>query len=299
MHREIQVDKDFTFTFKFYDLGVQSVPSSATVSIFNNSGTSLQTGAGTIDSDGTITFIFLEANNDDDERNFKVQVEYVVSTVTKFHFELFDVVVTPLTNNVRDEDLFVYMESLRGTLFTADFLTSSDGTTSTLISTDFLKDQRDWKGGLVQIFISNTITHEARITAFSRSTNTITFTPAYIAVIAMTKEFRIRDSYQTIINKAYDQHVVQDIRNKVGVAAGYIDGNVVTNMITFKALRMICAGRVEDEGDKWALLRDDNDGLYKDEYSKLKEPFDTDEDGNIDGREDVERPNMGSRSVIR
>jgi len=105
MHAEIQVATDYTFTLKYYQNNIQIVPTSATLTIYDNAGTSKQTGSGTVAADGTITYKLLAANIPSVGKNFKLSVSYVYATVTYNDNQLFDVVKHPLVCTVRDEDL--------------------------------------------------------------------------------------------------------------------------------------------------------------------------------------------------
>jgi phage pi2 protein 07 len=301
MHREIQLDKDYTFEFRFYTNGIQLVPSAATVAIFNNSGgTVVAATAGSIDAEGTISYTFLAAANDEDDVNFKVEVKYTVSGVDHYYWELFDVAYTPLNNNVRDEDLYPYVGELRDKVFGKTTRTTSAGSTTTLVSERLKSDRRDWTGGFCEVFITNTTVHEALITGYAKATGTVTFSPAYSTSIGTNLEVRLRSSYQTYIDEAFEEYVMQDVRGKVGMAAKYIDVNVVRKMTIFKALGIISGGKVEKEGDKWDLREKKYAKRYKTQYSKLSnEPADTDADGDISDTENAERPSYSNRNIVR
>lgn len=301
MHKEIQVDKAKTFTWRFYSNGIQLIPSAAKITISNKNGTVIVDAAsGTIDAEGTITYAFSAVLNNTDDINFKAEVKYTVSSVDYYYWELFDVVYTPLTNNVRDEDLFKYVGELRGKIFEDLISTTSTGTTTTAVSTDLKSDKRDWTGGFCEIYISQAITHEALITGYAKSTGTITFTPAYTSAIASGLKVRLRTSYQEFIDEAFNEHVIQDVRGKVEVAAKYIDVNVVRKMTIFKALEIICLGRIEIENDKWALRVAKFEEMYSKQYAKLSnEPADNDLDGDISDTENKEKPNYWARDITR
>lgn len=300
MHKEIQEDKAYTFTWRFYDNGIQLVPTAATITITDHNGGAIVTaGICIIDAEGTITYALTAALNDTDGKNFRNELKYTVSSVDHYYYELFDVVKCPLINQVRDEDLFIYVGELRDKIYEKTLVTTSAGSTTTLLDTKLKADRRTWKGGHVEIYINNNITHEGIITAYTSTSGTVTFTPAYSVAIPITITYRIRTGYQDIIDIAYDDHVTKDIRNKVPIKAGYIDSTITKNMTVFKALEIICIGKIEAEDDKWDVRKKLYQEMYKAEYSKLSEPYDIDEDGYIADEEDAERPSYLTRDIVR
>lgn len=300
MHLEIKKSTDYTFTWRKYSNSIQEIPSAATVTIVDNGGSAIVSAATvTIAADGTMTYTLTAALIPDWKKNYKATLSYTVNSVDKEDVILFDVVEVVLTNNVRDEDLFLYVGELRAKLFAKTAQTSSAGSTTTFVSTDLKADRRDWTGGFCEIYITDTIVHEALITAYAKATGTCTIDPAYTASIASGLTVRMRESYQADIDGAYERHVYQDVRNKIGIAGRYIDGNVVNNMITFKALEILCGSLVENKEDKWDLRERKFYKKYQAEYGKLNEPTDIDEDGNVSDTEDDERPNNNEVSIRR
>ncbi len=300
MRIEIQTDKDFTFEFTFFDKNIQDVPVSGTIVVSNPGGTDLVAEtAVSIEADGTIKYTLLATNTGAVDENYRIQLEYKVGDVFFRPFYLFDIVQTPIQNTVRDENLFTRVGELRTkqTAFVKE--TTSIGTTSTLFSTELTELNQDFKGGRVEISISDTITHFAEITLWESDAQRITFTPAYTSAIASGRTIRIRPSYQLEIDEAFNEIVSRDIRSRVGVAARFIDTDVMRNMTIFKALEIICFAKVEEPDDKWDVRAKKFEREYKAEYIKLKEPVDYDEDGQIDQTENADRPNALNKSINR
>lgn len=298
MHVEIQVDKDYTFSWPFYDRAGQIVPTSATVNIYDKAGSTVVSASGSISTAGTITYTFAEADNDTEGINFKVVLDYVYAGETIRVVNLFDVVKYPLQNLVTEDDLFTYVPELRDKVFELNSFTTSAGTTTTLIDTRLTTENRQYKGGRVEIYIDSTL-HEAKVSNYASATGTITFTPAYTSVIASGTKYCLRDSYQDTIDVAYNNFVHRDVRNRVGISAGYIDSNVINNLVVFKALELLSMGAIETEGDKWALRYNAFKTKYDEELAAMAEPFDSDGDGNITDEEDSERPNFWNVDVTR
>jgi hypothetical protein len=302
MHIEIQKNEDYTFEWKFYDQSIQEIPSVATVTIVDNGGSEKVSAVSVgIATDGTMTYTLPAAEIPDVAKNFQARLTFTVDGTEKRDVILFDVVNYPLTNNVRDEDLFLYLGILRDDVFGKDVQTSSVGTVNTFVSDKLKSDRRDFKGGFADIYIDDTTVHQGLITGYVKSTGTATFTPAYGSAIPSGITVRLRTSYQTQIDRAYEDHVYRDIRNSVRghIAANYIDGNILKNMTVFKALGIICGGKIEEEDDKWDIHVKRFVELYQSEYGKMNEPRDIDEDGNISETEDAERPNFNEIDIIR
>lgn len=296
LHREVQKGIDVPFSFSRFDSKGQVIPTSGTYDIKDNSGTSVQNGVLVIDADGNMSFDFLTANNDTVAANFKIELLYVVNTVDTREYILFDVVETPLINIVTDKDLFVYVNVLRDKTFEKMGQTTSPGTTTTIVDVSLLADNRDWTGARGRIVQSGN-TLDFRVTTWNRTTTTITFEPAIVATAA-GDFYNLRQSFDETIEESFSM-VRQDVRNKFGYTAGFIDSNVLKNLVVFKSLMFICNSNIESADDKWSLWTTTFMDDYKSEWGKLQEPYDTDNNGNISDKEDVERKSTAIVQVRR
>lgn len=299
MDREIQKSKDYIFTWKKYQNGLQIIPTSAVITIFDNGGTSKQTGAGSIDSEGTITYTFLAANNSTQNKNFKINLVYIYNAKSYEENQLFDVVLTPLVNTVSDNDLFVFLPDLRKNIFEITGETDTNGTLSTLQDNMLKSDNRDFTGGKVEIFVLDTKVHEANITTYSKTTGIITFSPSYSSTITNGIKYMVRESYSNLIQTSFDSFVIKDVRNRIGLGSKWIDSNIIKNLIIFKTLNLFCFHAIESEADKWFLRARQYESMYNDELQKIKEPTDENEDGNISDSENNENMGWMSRNIIR
>lgn len=303
-HREIAVDKAYTFEWKFYEFGIQIIPSSATVSVWTNSGGATVTDAScNIGSDGTVRYIFPAATNAAEDANNKIAVTYTYTsgmyyppTATITHYELFDVVKTPINNVVSDIDLYDYMPELRDKVYERYGETTAAGSTSTFIDAELQSDTRNWKGGYFELYISNTTVFRASITDFAKATGTVTFSPAYTFLIPREVRYIMRTSYHTVIDRAFEV-VRRDLRNKVKNSSRFVDGNVTKNLVVFKTLEILAGARIEQEADRWAIQYTRFGAEYNKELAALQEPADLDDDGNISEFEDESRPSFNSTSV--
>jgi WD40 repeat protein len=205
MHKEIQLDQDYVFTFDLYSYNIQTVPASGTIIIVDNSGASVVAEtAVSISTSGTISYTFLAAANDTLGENFKITLKWVENGVDNFIYYLFDVVRTPLVNTVRDEDLFRHLRDLRDKVLELTSETTATGTVNTLKCTRLSADNRSFLGGFVEIYINDTTRHEGIITSHTARAETVTFSPSYTVAIDSGLTIRLRTSYQDKINEAYE-----------------------------------------------------------------------------------------------
>ena len=296
-HLEIKVNNDYSFIFKRYDEAGQIIPTSGTYDITDNAGNSIQSGALTIDADGTMSAIFLVTNNTTKTCNFKIAIEY-----DNVHDnQLFDVVETPLQNLTTDKDLFTYMGIIRDRLYEKGGTASSDGTISTLIDISLTSDSRDWYGARLQLkdgIESDSRLVDARITNYDKNTGTITFSPTLNNVTLEDQSYQLRQSYQGTIDEAFNL-ARQDVRKRVGLSSGYIDSNVINNLVVYKSLYIISLNNREEQGDKWDLWALDYDNMYIKQLDKINDPYDTNGDGDISDQENIERPSFGTIDIVR
>lgn len=295
IHQEVQQGIDVPFEFKRYNSIGQVIPTSGTFDVKDNSGSSKQSGSLVIDSEGTMTFTFLTANNTDTGFNFKIELSYVIGGDTTNETILFDVVATPLINLVTDKDLFVHIPVLRDRVYEKNGESTSDGSTTTIIDVSLSADERDWTGARGRI-VQGDIEKEFRISAYNRSTSTITFSPAVTSTVTGNR-YNLRQSFTDTIDDAFN-NARQDVRNKIGCTAGYIDSNVIKNMTVYYALMTASSSNIEIADDKWSLWMASFESRYKREFEKIAEPYDKSGEGNISANEDQNRPS-GFISQVR
>jgi hypothetical protein len=302
MRIEIEKSKSYTFSWSFYDSNIQQVPTEGTIIVYKPGGTELVSStAVAIGTDGIIRYTLDSTNTGTIEPNYKIELSYNIAADTFRQFYLFDIVETPLRNTARDEDLFQYVEELRDKNTPFSLETTADGTVTTLISDQLIPLNIDFKGGDLEIYVNDTTTHSAEVSAWNKSTGTITFAPAIDTATSVddNTRFNIRPSYQRFIDEAYDNIVTRDMRNRVGYKARFIDTTVTRNLTVFKALEMICFSKVEELEDKWDLRSKKFKEIYSEEYSKLQEPVDYNDDGVISGRENNSRPSFLNKGLTR
>lgn len=300
MKTEIQADKEYTFEWSFYDKDIKKIPISGTITVTKPGGSSLvsQTAVA-IETDGTIKYTLAAANTSTVDENYRIELTYQVGDEVFRPFYLFDIVETPLINTVRDEDLFIYLPELRTQVLGRTIETTSLGSTTALVSSELSATNIDYKGGYGEVYITDTTTHSFQVTAYDMTSGTATISPAYTSAIASGLKVDIKPSFQFAIDEAYNNIVSKAIRNRVGVKARYIDTEITRNMTIFKALEIISFSKVESPDDKWDMRSIKFEKKYNDEYGKLNEPSDINDDGYIDSYEDANRKNTLNRGARR
>jgi hypothetical protein len=299
--REYRVNSDIKLEFNFYENDLQQIPTAATITIYNPAGTSLVSTTAAIATDGTISYSFSKTLNTNEGRNFRADLLYTIGGVQDGKSILFDVVKTPLINDVTDEDLFVYLPELRNKIKDTATQTTANGANNYLYAELLKNDGRQFAGGRVSIFFT-TGRHDAKITAFNQAAGMITFSPAAPAVVSSGVSITLRPSFQKFINTAFENHVIREIRNSVrqfqGTASQYIDSSVVHNLTIYKTLEIYCAAQIEVQSDKWDIRKGEMLENYKAGMASLAEPYDKDQDGVISDDEDYQRPNRSDIKII-
>lgn len=298
-HDEIQVEQAHTFTWKLYEDAIQIVPTSATVTIKRSGGTTVQTGSGTIDSEGTITFTLTAANNTTIAINYRALLAYTYSGDDFEQARLFDVVKVPVVNLTTDKDLYTYLPALRRDLFTYQGDADVNGSLTTIIDEALESDDRDFKGGKVEIYVSETKVHEANVTSFDKDTGTVTFSPAYTSTINTDVKYVIRESYTEYIDTAFYDHVRPILRKKQGYISGYIDSDTIKNLVTFKAIQLIIFPNIVKGDDQWDIRYKKFTEMFNTALTNFGEPYDYGEDGEISQSEEESKFNFTVRKVTR
>lgn len=290
---EIAVNQDYIFELQKFDKGLPIVPTVATVKIFDNGGVEVSSGSASISAIGVMSYTFTSAQNTQKAENFRIQWTYDGNIEN----HLFDVVQVPINNVVIDADLYTYIPEMRTKLYTYSGVTTG-GSTTTIIDASLATDERDYKGGMLQV-VNGADLHEARVIDFVKSSGTVTFSPARADAVIAGEQYLIRESYSTLIDVAFDDYVMRDVRAKVGIAAGYIDGKAVKKLIIFKALEIYARSMREAELDKWDAIAKDMAVNYSAELNKMRLPYDRNGDGNISEAENKNRPNFSSGMISR
>lgn len=293
--REIRESTDHALEWRVYDYAIQAVPSMATVSVFDNTGTAVVDGASaSIDADGTITYTIAGTDIPSPRSNYRVELAYVISGSTHYINELFDVVKTPIQNITTDDDLYVYVPELRDKLTTYEGSATSEltGSPNTLRSTNIRYITEALQGGYVEIYLDTEMLKRL-VVSVDKSNGDIVFDPAHTTDIPQGTRYALRGSYTNAIKAAFEE-VRQVVRNRAKTASAYIDSYVIQRAVVYRAIAIIAAAYVEETDDKYDLRRTMYTDMYNSEIARLVEPIDTNGDGNISDYEDDNRASIYS-----
>lgn len=283
---EIREDSSYTFTFsRTVDNALKGM-TSATLVIYNPSGTEYQSStAMTVTSNVATKAIDFATDPTDKEysrdRNYKVEFRITWADATVEHFaQFFDLVMYPFANLVKDQDLMDENRMVENGI-QEEGGTASSGSTTTIVDLNRIESDDFWNGGKLFILPTDDTgkISEHTVTDFVKSTGTLTFTPALSGGVT-TQSYTLRRSYQAQINQA-GNIVRDDIAAQGKQAYLMVDSTQVNRLIILKCLERYFQQIRKEEGDQYDLQFK----YYKSEYEKLFNSipllYDADDDGSI------------------
>jgi hypothetical protein len=275
-----------TIRLTVYDNNRPLIPSSANITLTKPDGTSLQAQVAVtaIDSTtGEMTYSLTTTHTATADINYKAVWDYVVSGVTYYQTQLFDVVKSLLSIPITDDDLYNELESLRKA-YPLGKGTATAGASSTL--TDTLRREEDnyWKGGTIEIVTGTGIGQKRDITTFVQSTGVITVTPAWTTNPDTTSKYVLTKSYSKKIQAAFDK-ICTMLYDKGKRHNLILESSQISVPLTYLTIHMIALDLMDEAEDKWSRLA----SLYWDKFDKafnnMKLDYDEDESGAIDAAE--------------
>ena len=269
------------------------VPSSATITLLSPSGGTLQASVAVtaIDSTtGEMTYSLTSTHTATLGTNYKATWAYVVSGVTYYEEQLFDIVLSKLSIPIVDEDLYNELDSLRNENY-QESGTAASATSSTLVDTANRKEPDDyWTGGVIEI-VSGTGDGQVRdITDFVQSTSTITVSPNWATTPSTDSVYRIVRGYTKKILQSFDK-ISQMIYDKGNRPALIMESSQIKIPMLYLTIHFICLDLMKEADDKWDRLAVRYWDLFQDAFGKMKLEYDADESGTISGDEEQEGVN--------
>ena len=202
------------------------------------------------------------------------------------HRVLFDICTTKLYSTVREEDIFRIAPGLERSRVTLIEGTSDSGAAdgTTLVDAQLKAFPDDWwNGGSVEI-VSGTNEGEARnVTDFARATGTVTVSVAFPAQFTTTSIYRLRRSWEAIIDDAFEG-VKWRVRNNGNRAALILDSGELYNPIRFHAIQLAYEalssfhGEIPEEGADWQRAQE-YAAKYDAAFEAIPFHYDASEDG--------------------
>lgn len=245
-----------TISLRLRDHGLDVIPSSCTLNIYDQYGTALLEDKDiTPGSDGTCTYIVEADITDELSENNRAMWTVIVSGVTSTHTTLFDVVLNIIRNELLDQDLFDECSALEEHNYYHSGAADS-GTTTTLIDNELMNCSDDFcKGGLVE-FVDGTNENNSRIiTVYDASLGKVTWSTALGSSVDTTTKYILRKTFQRQINAAWEE-MLNYIDNQGFRPALICNSEKLKTPHKFFALTKICYGLIKETGDSWHTLAD-------------------------------------------
>jgi hypothetical protein len=283
MKQQFLNDKTGTIRLSVYQDNRPVVPTSAKVTLSKPDGSALQAQAdAAVDATtGEMTYSLTTTHTDAADLNYKAVWEYVVSGVTYYENQLFDVVKSILSIPITDNDLYNELNSLRKAN-KQDKGTATGGTTSTLVDTKRKEDDDFWKGGIVEILSGTGVGQIRNITDFAQSTGTITVTPAFVTTPDTTSVYRIVKSFSAQINQSFEK--IEDMLYSKGKRQDLIlESSQIKFALIYLTIHFICIDLMDQTDDVWNKRADIYWDKFNQAFNTLKIEYDEDESGSIEG----------------
>jgi hypothetical protein len=267
------------------------IPTSAKITLYKpGSDTELQAQASaSVDATtGEMTYGITAAHTVDNDLNYKAIWEYVVSGVTYYETQLFDVVLSRLSIPITDDDLYNELSSLRK-VNEQEKGTATSGAAGSLTDTNRKEEDDFWKGGVIEILAGTGVGQFRDITDFVSSTGVFSITPnwgtnpdttsKYRVVRSFTK--KISDSFEKLETMLYDKGKRHEL---------ILESSQVKIPLIYLTIHHISLDKMDEADDKWSKLAEAYWKKFKDTFDGMRLEYDEDESGNIGGEEQGQRP---------
>lgn len=287
MKQQFLKGKTGTIRLTTYDKNRALVPSSALITLYKNDGTSeIQAQASaTVDATtGEMTYSLTAAHTVDRGLNFKAVWQFVVSGVTYYETQLFDVVNSILSIPITDDDLFAEIPSLKKSNYQQTG-TATAGAAASLTDTARRKEGDDyWKGGVLEI-LSGTGSGQARdITGNVQSTSVISVSPNWTTNPDSTSVYRVVKSFTATIENCFEK-IEQMLYNKGKRDALIMEASQIRVPLIYLAIHAIATDLFEEQNDRWDLIRTEYADKFEKAFTTLALDYDEDESGGVQGDE--------------
>jgi hypothetical protein len=299
MKQQFLKGKVGTIRLTIYEANRPVVPSSAKITLLDSSGATVQTQTDVtaIDSTtGEMTYSLTAVHTATSDLNYKATWEYVVSAVTYYENQLFDVVKSILSIPITDDDLYAELNSLRKDN-KQEKGTASSGTASTLVDTKRKEEDNYWKGGIVEVLSGTGSGQTRNVSSFTQSSGTINVTPNFVTNPDSTSTYRIVKSFSSQIRQSFEK--VEDMLYAKGKRQDLIlEASQIKFPLIYITIHFICLDLMQSPEDRWHSLAETYWQKFKDSFDSLTLEYDEDESGNIEGGEE-ESVNTGEIRVNR
>jgi hypothetical protein len=290
MKQEFLKAKSDTIRLTIYDDNRPLIPTSATIALYNPSGSELQSAdTVTIDSTtGEMSYSLTSLHTASLGLNYRAVWSYVSGGTTYTEEQLFDVVRSRLSIPIVDDDIFRELPSLKEKMPQIQG-TATAATSTTLIDTVNLKQSDDyWTGGTLKIIAGTGVGQKRDISDFVQSTSTLTVSTAFTTTPDTSSIFIVYKSLTDQILNAYEKLCTM-IYNKGKRHSLIIESSQIKFPLIYLTIYFLCLDYTDDPDDKWQRLSE----IYWDQFNRsfdtLHFDYDEDESGSIDDQEKQSR----------
>ena len=296
MKQQFLKEKTDTIRLTVYIDNRPIVPTSAKVTLYHPSGSTLQAQAtATVDgTSGEMTYSITATHTATHRLNYKAIWEYVYNGTTYYETQLFDVVKSILSIPITDDDIFAELDVLRkaNTQVTA---TATAGAAGSITDTKRKENDDYWTGGVIHL-LSGTGSGQKRVVSdFVQSTGVISVTPNWTTTPDNTSVYRLIKSFTTKIEQCFKK-IETMIYNKGRRHSLILESSQVEMPLTYLTVHSICLDLISEEGDKWHVLADAYEKKFEKAFNTMKVDYDSDESGGIT---DEENQNISEFGVGR
>lgn len=252
------------------DHGIDVVPSSCTLDIYDQYGTALlEDQSITPGEDGTCSYILVAALTADLSENNRAMWTVTVSAKTYTFNTLFDVVLSIIRNSLLDQDLVDECDALMEYNYCHSGNADSGNTTS--LTDNELMGFADnyFKGGLIE-FVDGTNQNNSRIvSAYDPDLGKITWTTALSSSCDTTTAYILRRTFQRQIDAAFREmcNYIDTLGNRPGLI---VDDERLKTPHKFLALSKICLSLMKEANDAWMVRADTYEKKYYATIAGLK-----------------------------
>lgn len=270
-----------------YDNNRPQIPSSANVTLYKPDGAILQAQVAVTAIDGTtgeMTYGLTSTHTATVDLNYKAIWDYVVSGVTYYQTQLFDIVKSVLSICITDDDLYGELEALRKANYQASAAATA-GASGSLTDTKRREENNFWKGGTLEIIAGTGIGQRRDITGFTQSTGVFTITPAWGTTPDTTSIYIAVKSFTNKINAAFN-NLCTMLYDKGKRHQLILESSQIAQPLIFLTVHMIALDLMDESDDKWSRLATIYQEKFDRSFNNMKLEYDEDDSGTIEGEEE-------------
>lgn len=278
MKQQLETDSTTdSLSITVWDHNRKEIPSVATIDIYDGSTQLVSGASATIATDGTCSYTPGTTVTDDYEENLKAAWNLTIDGGVQKHIQLFDVVNFKLYPQITDEDLISECSQLQDGRY-LHYGTADSGTTTTLVDIELMEYKDDhWKGGTLEIVDGTNSGSKEVVSAFDRTTGTVTVSSAFGSAIDSTSKYVVRRTFQREIDRAWDDMMAMVLQKGYRPALIMNSEELTPSHIAF-ALSKVCRDLSIQQDDVWWARAEFYEERFNVLWNAMVFKYDSDED---------------------